>query len=147
MGAVYLSLPHMPGASSILCICQLKTLAAEDILEKAVCVMASAPCRITLMMISPTPRIKFALTLLLPSVVACVQLPSNCLQVSHQSLRQQGSFQEVRFVLKRIKNHSKVRSAGCQDSLALPLLFLTLGGACVLPLHKWQLLCCACSAC
>ena len=33
-------------------------------------------------------------------------------------------------MLKRIKNHSKVRSAGCQELLALPLLLLTLGGSC-----------------
>ncbi len=65
-----------------------------------------------------------------------------CLQVSHQSLRQQGSFQEVRFVLKRIKNHSKVRVTGFQDSLALPLLSLMPGEACALLFTNGKIRCC-----
>ena len=70
------------------------------------------------------------------------QAAHTCLQVSHQSLRQQGSFQEVRFVLKRIKNHSKVRVTGFQDSLALPLLSLMPGEACALLFTNGKIRCC-----
>ena len=57
-------------------------------------------------------------------------------------------------MLKRIKNHSKVRSAGLQDSLALPLLSVMphlrfrCGPSCPvdLPLYRWKLLCCVCPA-